>query len=534
VPSGIGVFALTNYAGHLAESIAIDPPDAPPETRRAATHPQQPKESRPIVDQILEALRASISEKLTQRDAATSVQQALIETAKKEERKFTDLETREFGMKTEAKTAIDAELDELRSRQETRAAELLRDKNADELRSQIGAPATGGAKVGKEERTYSEGNGSSFFQDVYKLQTTGDFVARERLERNYREAIVEKEFIQRDGSSKEARAIGTSAVASLVIPQYLTGLNAPVLRKGRPFANLANQMQIPEQGMSFIIPRGTTGASAAAQATQNSAISNTDEVWADLTVTVATIAGKQNVSRQILERGAPGVDQIVYGDLVRAYAAELDRQAIYGLGSSGEMLGALKTAGIYAATQFGAVPSAANFFLKLAGQIGAIADAGAGFEANAIVMSPRRWAWLTALVDTTGRPLVTPVAGSYNSYGLNLKPGAYSGEAEGPGYKVVGQLQGLPVITAGNTPKVVGTNNEDLVAVVDTSNLLLWEDGDGMPKELRFDQTQGDSLTTILGVYGYAAFAAGRYPTAVGSIGGLDTVATYGLVAPTF
>jgi hypothetical protein len=38
---------------------------------------------------------------------------------------------------------------------------------------------------------------------------------------------------------------------------------------------------------------------------------------------------------------------------------------------------------------------------------------------------------------------------------------------------------------------------------------------------------------TIVG-YNYAAFTAGRYPVAVSKIGGLDSTATYGLVAPTF
>ena len=65
-------------------------------------------------------------------------------------------------------------------------------------------------------------------------------------------------------------------------------------------------------------------------------------------------------------------------------------------------------------------------------------------------------------------------------------------------------------------------------------DLLLWEDGDGMPRELRFEQTLGNQLTTKLVVYGYAAFTAGRYPTAVGVVGGNAGTAGFGLVAPTF
>ena len=43
---------------------------------------------------------------------------------------------------------------------------------------------------------------------------------------------------------------------------------------------------------------------------------------------------------------------------------------------------------------------------------------------------------------------------------------------------------------------------------------------DCLPKELRFEQTLGNQLTVKLVSYGYAAFTAGRFPTAVGIIGG--------------
>jgi hypothetical protein len=55
-----------------------------------------------------------------------------------------------------------------------------------------------------------------------------------------------------------------------------------------------------------------------------------------------------------------------------------------------------------------------------------------------------------------------------------------------------------------------------------------------MPAQLRFEQTLGQNLTTKLVAYGYAAFTAGRYPQAVSRVGGADTAAGNGLVAPTF
>jgi HK97 family phage major capsid protein len=96
------------------------------------------------------------------------------------------------------------------------------------------------------------------------------------------------------------------------------------------------------------------------QATENSALQNTDEVWGNLTVPVATIGGQQDVSRQTLERGTPGIDQIVYMDLAGAYHQELDRQVIAGSGASGQMLGVLNTASTSQSTAFGGVVTGAS------------------------------------------------------------------------------------------------------------------------------------------------------------------------------
>jgi hypothetical protein len=95
-------------------------------------------------------------------------------------------------------------------------------------------------------------------------------------------------------------------------------------------------------------------------------------------------------------------------------------------------------------------------------------------------------------------------------------------------------MQGLPVVTDANIPTNVGTNLEDVILVVDADAILLWEDGDGMPRQLRFEQTLGQNLTIKLVAYGYTAFTAGRYPQGVARVGGADATAGQGLVAPTF
>jgi HK97 family phage major capsid protein len=442
----------------------------------------------------------------------------------------------------EAIVGIDAELDQQQTALREALEEETRNANAAALRQQLGAGeqrGVGGARIGQEQRTYTPERDrrgeASFFVDAFRSQLLGDVNALSRLQRHAQEVEVET---RAGNEAVSTRAVSTGSFGGLVVPQYLVDLAAAVIRTGRAVANTVANLPLPEQGMSLIIPRGTTGAAVSSQATENSALQNTDEVWGNLTVPVATIGGQQDVSRQSLERGMPGIDAIVYSDLARAYHAELDRQVITGSGASGQMLGMLNTASIGAATAFGAVPTAALLNRKLAGAVAGIAGVGVGIDPGLIAMNPRRWGFLTAEADTTGRPLLgVDGNGPTNALGVNQQPGSYSAgnNPDDPRpVKTVGTMQGLPVVTDANLPTNVGTNLEDVAIVYDPDVALLWEEGDGMPRQLRFEQTLGQNLTVKLIVYGYAAFTAGRYPQAVAKVGGLDTVAGQGLVAPTF
>jgi HK97 family phage major capsid protein len=436
---------------------------------------------------------------------------------------------------------IDGELDTQQQALRDALDEQTRNANAAALRAELGdggdgqQRGQGGATVTREQRTYSAERDrrgeASFFVDAFRSTHLGDVNALERLRRHADEVRVE-------GEGQQSRAVSTGSFGGLVIPQYLIGLAARVMRAGRPLANTVARLPLPETGMSLIIPRGTTGAAVSSQATENSALQNTDEVWANLTVPVATIGGQQDVSRQSLERGTPGIDQIVYMDLAGAYHAELDRQVAAGTGASGQMLGVLNTAGIFTATPFGAPVTGALLNTKVAGGIAGVGGVGVGITAKVLAMHPRRWGFLTSLSDTAGRPLVVPnAAAGANVLASMTVIGQTSAGDDPTDYRQatpVGTMHGLPVITDANIPTTVGTNSEDPILVLDNDHTLLWEEGDGMPRQLRFEQTLGQNLTVKLIAYGYAAFTAGRYPQAVGRVGGADTGAGNGLIAPTF
>lgn len=374
------------------------------------------------------------------------------------------------------------------------------------------------AVVTKEERTYTavkdQRGEASFFADAFRMKE-GDMNARARLERHAREVTVEGEISQ--------RATTTSSFAGLVVPQYLVEQAAILARAGRPFANTCQRLPLPDQGMVFYITKGTTGAATAVQATQNTNVQNTDQVWADVQVNVQTIAGQQDVSRQSLERGTPGLDSLIYLDLAGAYAVNVDSQVITGTGTGTK---GIQNAGGTQASAFTAAATVGTFYTKTAGAVNSVLT-NRFLPPTHVLMHPRRWAWLLGQSDSSSRPLVVPVAQGPQNATANFGVSPEYGQ-------VVGFIQGLPVVTDANVPTSVGTGPEDLVFVYRNTDCLLWEEGDGLPRQLRFEETLGNQLTVKLVVYGYIAFTAERYPLGVSIIGGNAGTAGFGLVAPTF
>ena len=363
--------------------------------------------------------------------------------------------------------------------------------------------------VGSEPTTYNPGSDHSFFVDAYRSQFRNDRSANARLERHGVE-------VSRNEGIDVQRDTGTSAFGALVVPQYLTDLFAPLARAGRPFANICMSLQLPDEGMVLNIPRGTTGTAAAAQASENAAVQETNFDETTLAIDVRTYAGQQDVSRQALERGR-GIDSIIYADLAADYAAKLDAAILMGAGTSGTHLGVTAVSGINAVTYTDNDPTVAEFWPKLHDAIQQV-NSGRYLPPTVIVMHPRRWGWLQSGLSSSF-PIAAQANAPVNSVAVNQAV-AYG--------QVVGNIAGLPVVTDANIATDQGAGTEDSVIVVRAEDMLLWEQGDGSPRELRFDETGSNTLTTKLVVAGYSAFAGGRYPEAVAEITGT------GLIAPTF
>lgn len=364
------------------------------------------------------------------------------------------------------------------------------------------------ARVGREERTYHAGNdrrGGSFVRDVCRQFLFRDVEAESRLSRHMAEERVER-------ADQLSRAVGTSAFTGLTVPQYLTDMYAPATAALRPFADICNKHDLPAEGMTVNISQITTATGVALQATQNSAVQETNADDTLLTENIQTAAGQQTVSRQAIERGT-GIEDVVLNDLYRRYATTLDstllNQATTGLSA------------VAAATTYtDATPTAAELWPKL---LGANAGVEAALLAQAVpthaIMHSRRWHWLGSQVGTSW-PFVSQPGIATQAGGTNFATGYDMG--------VRGMLpNGNKVIVDNNISTALGAGTEDEIYIVPADECHLWEDPSA-PVFIRAEQTNAASLGVLLVLYGYFAYSFRRYANGMGKVSGT------GLIAPTF
>ena len=432
---------------------------------------------------------AQLTEK---RDASLAKADALVATAQVEERALT----------TEEDVMIATTLDEVRELDEQikRHGELeARNAQASEARKSNGVEKVIAPTVVKSEaRTYSANSDASFIADAYSAQFSNDFSARDRLARHMNEEKIER------------RDVGTSAFAGLVVPQFLTELAAPFARAGRVTADLARKHELPQSGMTISLSKITTGTATAAQ-TEGSAVQETNIDDTKLDISVVTIAGQQNVSRQALERGT-NIDSLVMADLLSSYNTVLNTAVVAELFSSAGQ----------AVTYTDASPTVAELYPKL---VDAIQKVQTTYFAgpNVIIMHPRRLAFILAAVDGQSRPLAvpTPMSSGQPAYAYGNGAPVYGNS----GYSILG----LPVFTDATVAvnKGAGTD-QDTIYIGSAQELHLWEQNGGAPQMLRFEQPKSAELEVTMIVYGYSAVTANRYPNAWAQINGT------GLITPTF
>jgi HK97 family phage prohead protease len=167
---------------------------------------------------------------------------------------------------------------------------------------------------------------------------------------------------------------------------------------------------LPALGMAIRVSRFTTQAIAVPQTGENAAVTETDVATTAVDVNVALIAGYVDVSRQTIERGE-FADVPLARELGAALGAAIEAQVIRGSNTNGETLGLLNTSGVTTVTYTDATPTPTEFFSKLHDAWQQVATAN-GEPPDAVVLHPRRAAWVRNGLDTASQPVRFPYEGS--------------------------------------------------------------------------------------------------------------------------
>jgi hypothetical protein len=367
------------------------------------------------------------------------------------------------------------------------------------------------ARVGAEERTYHLGNdrkGAQFVRDVTQQFLYRNLEAEQRLLRHMQEERVERsQYLQ--------RAAGTGAFAGLTVPQYLTDMYAPAVAALRPFADVCNHHDLPADGMTVNISRITTATSVALQASENSAVSETNIDDTLLTENVQTAAGQQTLSRQAIDRGT-GVEEVVMDDLFRRYATTLDSTLINQATTGLDAVSATQT-------YTDASPTAPEQYAQIIAGASTVESTLLGFaQPDVVVMHSRRWYSLLSAVGPNWPMITTP------SMNVPVQATATNfNQTYGRGVR--GMLSnGLAVVVDNNVATNFGTaTSQDRIYVVPTQECHLWEDPQA-PVFIRAEQPAAASLGVLLVLYGYFAYTFRRFTNATVKVDGT------GLAPPLF
>jgi HK97 family phage major capsid protein len=419
--------------------------------------------------------------------------------AVREGRSLTAAESTEFDHLLERVT----ELDEQEAREGRAAA----------ARVEMNVPGSGPRFTTSGPSTYDDPRQNreapSFFRDLIHAQR-GSADAADRLRTNNAERGLESRALGNTG------ATGGSG-GEFAPPAWLIEDFVKLARPGRVTADRFHHEDLPSGVSSVSIPRISGGTTAAVQTTQNTALSQTDMTTASLTSGISTIGGKQVVSQQMIDQtGGVPFDQVVLQDLAADWAKQLGTQAISGSGAAGQLRGYLQPASTNVQTWTQAAPTAALFYSQLAKLQGAI-NASRYASPDTVVMHPRRWAWFASFTDSTGRPLVVPSAGGFNSM-------ANPGDNAAAGH--VGSVLGMEVFTDPNIAVNTGAGtNQDTILMFPASDIWIWE---SQVKAEAFTAPYADSLGVLLRLYNYAAMIPDRYLASLGVLSGT------GLVTPVF
>lgn len=457
---------------------------------------------------VLETLRSQLRDRLAQRDGSVAEMESILAAVESEQRsELNEDEGTRFAELREAITDHNDAIAEMESRL-TEGSQIMSDATeAREAAIEEIDATEARVSVKSEPVTYRKGGEHSYFKDLAMSQAPGvwDGEARARLTRHAEEVSIETRtnMSRTDGQGGE-----------FTPPLWMVASYVALARAGRVTAELASKFELPAGTDSINIPK-ISGGSTVTATTDNSVASNTDMTTSTVTAPVNTYAGQQVFALSLLEQSPINFDQVVFSDLIAAHAQAIGSAVIAGGGTNGAHEGILTNTAVNSVTYTATTPTGTGVFTAVAQAVSQVAKTRF-LPADAIVMNPQRWYWLSAQADGNGRPLVVPNAGGpFNAVGVQTDV-----KAEGS----VGTMLGLPVYLDPNIGSTYSTN-QDRVIVARFSDLALFE---GAAKTRVLFETDANTLQVRLQVYSYSAFTSRRYSGAISVCSGTGFAAPSG------
>lgn len=384
-------------------------------------------------------------------------------------------------------------------------------KAASEARSEITKADTVNAPKNVEVREvspYGRDANVSWINDVLNVRSGEDKgEAQERLARHY---TSQKDMQSAAIAQRAYSSTTTTEGGYLVAPAYLQQDFVALVAAGRVTADLCKKVPLPEKTNSVYIPTGT-GATAVAVHTQNNALTETSATFGQVNAVVKRVGGAASIPMFLMDRSLPGVDQVVMDDLAKQLAIKID-DIVLDQNDTG-MKGILRESSTGSATATAGTAVFADIWPAL---VNAYSDVSSGiYQApNAIVMHPRRWAWLASLRDSDTRPLIS-------SLNPQNTPGAFNGilnQGAGGGVMPTGSLLGVPVYLDSRIPTNLGTGTDEdriIVGKFDEAWLMESQPKFGISMDAEFLKDQA-----ILKVIQDVAFTCATKPAAFSIVGG--------------
>lgn len=404
-------------------------------------------------------------------DALRSSIEGLQTRAATENRDLTEDELRSVTEQAATAKTLATQIEDLtdietRNRKVSELAGSLTDP-ADQTRS--GERLTGNAITKDRDpghyRSEKNGGRNSFFADLYRSRSQGDEDAARRL-------------------TEHTRALSTGAQGPGVVPpHWLTEEFELLARQGRALANVVRRIPLGDDPRPITLPKQTAGTDAvvAEQATENTAVGGADAWDSDVdTVVPKPTAGKQTVSRQMIDMASPAIDQLIYGDLLAVYNRKIEDKVGAGLIAAA---GAAVTTFANEAA-FTAAGAAHNSVIDLGIEVW---DARK-LPADVLSMPTRRWGRFKKLKDTDGRPLIpSSTAGPMNVIGVGS-------------VQMAGQIEELGVIVSDGLGN--GATYPESYLAFRAADQLLFESN---VMRFRFEEINGPE-SIVLGIWAYSAF----------------------------